>query len=77
METNRAYSIFRMNKRELVIGVGTAVIAALLAYEHHIIGPGNLEKVGMVFFEANSIVSVCFFVLWREMRSANSPILKM
>jgi 4-hydroxybenzoate polyprenyltransferase len=42
--------------------VGVTVIAALLAYEHLIVRPDNLEKVGMAFFNINAIISLSFFV---------------
>jgi 4-hydroxybenzoate polyprenyltransferase len=41
---------------------GVAVIAVLLAYEHRIVRPDNLEKVGVAFFNINAVISLCFFV---------------
>ena len=46
----------------MVFMAGVAVIAALLAYEHRIVKPDNLEKVGVAFFNINAIISLCFFV---------------
>lgn len=41
---------------------GIAIITGLLAYEHRLVGPDNLEKVGMAFFNVNAVISVSFFV---------------
>lgn len=41
---------------------GVAVIAALLVYEHLIVGPRSLEKVPIAFFRVNAAVSVSIFV---------------
>jgi 4-hydroxybenzoate polyprenyltransferase len=46
----------------IVFLAGVAVIALLLAYEHHIVRPDNLEKVGMAFFNINAVISLSFFV---------------
>ncbi|MBU2559317.1 putative 4-hydroxybenzoate polyprenyltransferase [archaeon] len=46
----------------MVFMAGVAVIAALLAYEHRIVKPDNLEKVGVAFFNINAVISVSFFV---------------
>jgi 4-hydroxybenzoate polyprenyltransferase len=45
-----------------VFMAGVAVIALLLAYEHRIVKPDNLEKVGVAFFNINAVISMCFFV---------------
>jgi 4-hydroxybenzoate polyprenyltransferase len=45
-----------------VIGLaGTAVVAALLAYEHSIIAPGDMRRMNAAFFLLNGIISVFFF----------------
>ena len=39
-----------------------ALVGALLAYEHALVGKGNLAKIDKAFFDANAWVSVAFFV---------------
>lgn len=41
--------------------VGTGVVAALLAYEHALVSPGNLKRLNMAFFTMNGVISVAFF----------------
>jgi 4-hydroxybenzoate polyprenyltransferase len=38
--------------------VGLAVVAALLAYEHSLVSPGDLSKVDVAFFNVNGIISI-------------------
>jgi 4-hydroxybenzoate polyprenyltransferase len=40
---------------------GVAALAALLAYEHSLIGPGDLRRLNAAFFTVNGIVSLTFF----------------
>jgi 4-hydroxybenzoate polyprenyltransferase len=40
--------------------VGTAICAAILTWEHAIVGKGNLAKIDKAFFDANAWVSVAF-----------------
>jgi 4-hydroxybenzoate polyprenyltransferase len=42
--------------------LGLIVVAALLAYEHSLIGPGDLTRLDAAFFTTNGIISVAFFV---------------
>jgi 4-hydroxybenzoate polyprenyltransferase len=42
--------------------VGVAVVVALLAYEHAIVRPSDLSRLGVAFFNLNGYVSVAFFV---------------
>jgi 4-hydroxybenzoate polyprenyltransferase len=42
--------------------VGLIIVAALLAYEHSLIGPGDLARLDAAFFTTNGIISVTFFV---------------
>jgi 4-hydroxybenzoate polyprenyltransferase len=42
---------------------GVALVAALLVYEHALVGRGNLEKIDRAFFDINGYVSCGFFVL--------------
>jgi 4-hydroxybenzoate polyprenyltransferase len=41
--------------------VGVAALAALLAYEHSLIRPGDLRRLDAAFFTVNGIVSLTFF----------------
>jgi 4-hydroxybenzoate polyprenyltransferase len=43
-------------------GVGVALIAAILLWEHWIVRPGDLSRLDMAFFNLNGYVSVAFFV---------------
>ncbi len=40
--------------------VGVTVIAALLAYEHWLVGPGRLDKIDKAFFDLNGYVSLVY-----------------
>jgi 4-hydroxybenzoate polyprenyltransferase len=42
--------------------LGLIVVAALLAYEHALIGPGDLARLDAAFFTMNGVISVTFFV---------------
>ena len=50
----------------LSIGVwywlGVIVVAALLAYEHALVGPGDTDRLDAAFFTMNGVISVTFFV---------------
>ncbi|HZO97432.1 MAG TPA: UbiA-like polyprenyltransferase [Gaiellaceae bacterium] len=50
----------------LAVGVwywlGVIAVAALLAYEHRLIGPGDLARLDQAFFTMNGVISVAFFV---------------
>jgi 4-hydroxybenzoate polyprenyltransferase len=50
----------------LAVGVfywlGVIAVAALLAYEHHLVGPGDLGRLDAAFFTMNGAISVAFFV---------------
>jgi 4-hydroxybenzoate polyprenyltransferase len=41
---------------------GTALVAALLMYEHSIVSPKDLRRMNAAFFLLNGIISVVFFV---------------
>jgi 4-hydroxybenzoate polyprenyltransferase len=41
--------------------IGLAVVAALLLYEHLLVGPGRLDRINKAFFTVNGWVSVSFF----------------
>jgi 4-hydroxybenzoate polyprenyltransferase len=40
---------------------GVAGVAALLAYEHALVSPGNLKRLNAAFFTMNGVISVAFF----------------
>ena len=40
--------------------VGTAAVAALLAYEHTLVRPGDLRRLDAAFFTMNGVISVVF-----------------
>ncbi|GDX78931.1 4-hydroxybenzoate octaprenyltransferase [Deltaproteobacteria bacterium] len=42
--------------------VGVVAIAAVLAYEHHLVKPGDLSKIDKAFFDLNGYISLAFFV---------------
>jgi 4-hydroxybenzoate polyprenyltransferase len=41
--------------------IGVAALAALLAYEHSLIRPGDLRRLNAAFFTVNGVVSLTFF----------------
>jgi len=41
--------------------LGVGVVAALLAYEHAIVSPGDLRRLNMAFFIMNGVISIAFF----------------
>jgi 4-hydroxybenzoate polyprenyltransferase len=45
----------------LLYWLGVAALAALLAYEHSLIRPGDLRRLDAAFFTVNGIVSLTFF----------------
>jgi 4-hydroxybenzoate polyprenyltransferase len=46
-----------------VYWAGLALIAAILVWEHRLLRPDDLSKLGMAFFNANGIVSVVYFLV--------------
>ncbi len=42
--------------------IGVAVVAALLAYEHSLVSPGDLRRLDAAFFTMNGVISVAFAV---------------
>ena len=42
--------------------LGVGVVAALLAYEHSLIRPGDLHRLDAAFFTMNGVISVTFFL---------------
>jgi 4-hydroxybenzoate polyprenyltransferase len=49
--------------RGLLYGVAVALTAVLLAYEHALVGKGDLRKIDKAFFDVNAWLSIGFFVL--------------
>ncbi len=45
-----------------VAAAGVALVAALLAYEHAIISPGDLSRLNAAFFTMNGVISIVFFL---------------
>jgi len=41
--------------------LGAAAVAALLAYEHSLVRPGDLRRLDAAFFTVNGVISVVFF----------------
>ncbi len=44
--------------------LGVAVVAALLAYEHHLVKPHDLSRINAAFFTVNGYISLLFFLFW-------------
>jgi 4-hydroxybenzoate polyprenyltransferase len=42
--------------------LGLIVVATLLAYEHRLVGPGDLDRLDAAFFTMNGVISLAFFV---------------
>ena len=45
----------------LAYWLGVGVVAALLAYEHSLVRPGDLRRLDSAFFTVNGVISVVFF----------------
>ncbi len=43
---------------------GIAVVAALLAYEHSLVKPGDLSRLDAAFFTINGYISILFLLFW-------------
>ncbi len=43
---------------------GIAVVAALLAYEHSLVGPSDLRRMDAAFFTVNGYISLLFLLFW-------------
>ena len=41
--------------------IGVGVVAALLAYEHSLVNPGDLKRLDAAFFTVNGVISAAFF----------------
>jgi 4-hydroxybenzoate polyprenyltransferase len=40
---------------------GVVAVAALLAYEHSLVRPGDLRRLDAAFFTVNGLISIVFF----------------
>jgi len=54
----------RIERLGWLAGLGLALVALLLAYEHHLVKPSDLSKVNAAFFTINGYISVLFFLTW-------------
>jgi 4-hydroxybenzoate polyprenyltransferase len=45
-------------------GVGLAVVAGLLTYEHSLVKPNDLSRLNAAFFTLNGYISVLLFISW-------------
>ena len=41
--------------------LGVVAVAALLAYEHSLVRPGDLRRLDAAFFTVNGVISIVFF----------------
>lgn len=46
----------------LVFYFGLSVVGTLLVWEHHLVGPGKLERLPVAFFQVNSSISTVFLL---------------
>lgn len=46
----------------IVYSIALVAVAALLAYEHSLVGPGDLSRVDLAFFTVNGWIGVLFFL---------------
>lgn len=45
-------------------GIGLALVALLLAYEHYLVKPSDLSRINAAFFTLNGYVSLLFLATW-------------
>lgn len=58
-------SVFFVAELSVLYWVGWTVICGVLAYEHWLVRPDDLSKIGKAFFDLNGYISVLFFgVVW-------------
>ncbi|HEY7568032.1 MAG TPA: UbiA-like polyprenyltransferase [Gemmatimonadaceae bacterium] len=46
----------------LFYGIGVAIVALLLAFEHRLVHPNDLSRLDAAFFTMNGVISITFFV---------------
>jgi 4-hydroxybenzoate polyprenyltransferase len=56
--------VVRMENLGAFALAGVIAMAALLAYEHTLVKPSDLSRVGAAFFTVNGYISLLFFVTW-------------
>lgn len=54
-------SVFFVAELSVLYWVGWTVICGVLAYEHWLVRPDDLSKIGKAFFDLNGYISVLFF----------------
>lgn len=57
-------AVAQMEHLGWLAGLGIALAAVLLAYEHRLVKPSDLSRVNAAFFTLNGYVSVLFFLTW-------------
>jgi 4-hydroxybenzoate polyprenyltransferase len=57
----------------LFYGIGVALVAMLLAFEHRLVKPGDLSRLDAAFFTMNGVISITFFVFVLIDRLAHAP----
>ena len=57
-------AVARMENLGWIAAAGLAAVAALLAYEHSLVKPGDLSRVNAAFFTVNGFISILFFLTW-------------
>ena len=64
----------RRRRARAAVGVlywlGVAAVAALLAYEHSLVRPGDLRRLDAAFFTINGVISIVFFAFVLRGRAA-------
>ena len=58
----RALALGPMRDLGIAYHVGLAISAGSLAYEHWLVRPDDLSKLGMAFFNVNGYLAVVLFV---------------
>ncbi|MGH9469276.1 MAG: UbiA-like polyprenyltransferase [Terriglobia bacterium] len=54
----------RLERLGWLAGLGVALVALLLLYEHLLVKPRDLSRVNAAFFTINGYISVLFFLTW-------------
>ena len=47
---------------ESAMAIGVAAIGVLLAKQHRLVGPSDLSRVGIAFFNLNAVIAVLYFL---------------
>lgn len=54
-------SVYYIGSFTIVYPIGLAIIAGIMIYEHRLVKPNDLSKIGMAFFGMNGTISMIFF----------------